>query len=394
MDCGIVKDNCKQWRVLIYCDSIDFGGHEITLLEALKYICTQPEIDPYVLVSHKNTRFIEALQCLGNRCTLRPIPFSTSPGDVFQVLLKSPKIRSLRKEFVAISPDLIIVSQGAIALSSCGLGAAKMIGATIVSFLPMAHRVSLVRNSSTLAVLFQEFLYRQLYKMPDFFLTICQTTVDQLTDEYSIEKERIFMHYFGLDISRLPEPRRLRKVHSQGEKHIGLIGRVEFNQKQHDFFVKELKKYHEQINDVIVHVIGDGPDLENLKLLVKELGLEEIIRFEGWVSDLTEWYQLLDMIVLPSRFEGVPVVMLEAMYWGIPVVASNVDGMKEMLPEKWLYPAGKGQELFERIDYVIHNNQDEVITANHQRVVNCLTLQSFQQGFFESVMKCLICKDK
>lgn len=386
----MIKDNCKQWRVVIYCDSFDFGGHEITLLEALKFICIQPEINLHILISHKNTRFIEAVHCLRDKCTIRTVPFSTSPGDVFRVLLKSPKVRSLKKVFAAIEPDLIVISQGAIALSSCGLGAAKMLGTTTISFLPMAHHVSFIRNSSTAVVLFQEFLYRQLYKIPNFFLTICQTTVDQLEKQYSIERERIFMHYFGLDISRLPETTRLDEIYSQvEEKHLGLIGRVEFNQKQHDFFMKELKKHHEQIIPVIIHVIGDGPDLENLKVLVKELGLEKIVRFEGWVKDLSKFYQQLDIIVLPSRFEGVPVVMLEAMYWGIPVVASKIDGMSEMLPEKWLYSAGNGKEMFERIQEIFHNNQDEILKNNHQRVVNCLNLESFRRGFFESIMKCL-----
>lgn len=390
----MVKDNYKQFRVLIYCDSIDFGGHEVTLLEALKHICCQPEIAPFLLISDKNTRFIDAVKCLGDKCTLRAMPFSTSPGDVFRVLLKSPKVRSLKKEFAAIAPDLVIVSQGAIALSSCGLGAAKLLKTTTMSFLPMAHKVSLVRNSNTLAIFLQEFLYRQLYKIPDFFLTICQTTVDQLMYEYSIPKERIFMNYFGLEITKLLNPRLLNKTHSRAEKHLGLIGRVEFNQKQHDFFMRELKKYHDQTVPVIIHVIGDGPDLENLKKLVEELSLTGMVQFEGWIDDLTNWYQQLDMIVLPSRFEGVPVVMLEAMYWGIPVVASNTDGMKEMLPKKWLYPVGNGKEMFERIDHVLRNNQDDLLKNNNQRVVNSFNLESFKEGFYQSVMKCLLFKGK
>jgi glycosyltransferase involved in cell wall biosynthesis len=385
----MVKDNCKQWRVLIYCDSVDFGGHEITLIEALKYICDQPELKLYLLISRQNIRFFQALQCLGDKCILRTIPFSTSPRDVFRVLFRSPKIRLLRNEFALVAPDLIIVSQGAIGLCSCGLGAAKMLGTTTMSFLPMAHRVSLVRNTFTATVLFQEFLYRQLYKMPDFFLTICKTAVEQLEDQYSVRKERIFMHYFGLDLSRLPEPRLLKKKDSRTEKHLGLIGRVEFNQKQHDFFIKELKKNHEQITPVVIHVIGDGPDLENLKALVEQLGLTKIVQFEGWVNDLTEWYQRLDIIILPSRFEGVPLVMLEAMYWGVPVIASNIDGMKEILPSKWLYPAGNGKEMFERIGYVINNNQNDLIKTNHQRVVKCFNLDLFRKGFFESIMNCL-----
>lgn len=386
----IVENSCRQWRVLIYTDSVDFGGHEKTLLDALKYICCQSAIDLIVLISDRNVRFIEAAQCIADKCTIRTIPFSTAPGDVFRVLLKTPKVRSIKKIIAAIAPDLVIVSQGAIALSSSGLGAAKLLQITTLSFLPMAHNVAFVRNSNSIAIFFQEFLYRQLYKIPDFFLTICQTTVDQLTHDYSINHERIFLNYYGLDIKKLSEPKLFDRNLSHTIKHVGIVGRVEFNQKQHDFFMQELQKYHDQITPVIIHVIGDGPDLEDLKQLVEELGLTGIVQFEGWVDDLTKWYQQLDLIVLPSRFEGVPIVMLEAMYWGVPVVASNTDGMKEMLPAKWLYSVGNGKEMFEKIDFVIQNCQDELLKKNHQYVVDCLNIESFKVGFFESVVKCLM----
>jgi glycosyltransferase involved in cell wall biosynthesis len=387
---GIAQEEHRQWRVLIYCDTIHFGGHEITLLEAIRYLAVRPEIDVHLFISNRNLRFIEALEDLRSTCTLHQIPYLTRPGDVFRVLFRSPTIRALKKEFAVIAPDLIVVSQGAIALCSCGLGAAKMLGIPLMSFLPMAHPVAIVRNSSSLTVHFQEFLYRQLYKIPDFFFTICRTSVNQLKNTYSIRNEKIFMRYFGLDIPQLPEPQRLEKpLFQDEEKHLGLIGRVEFNQKQQDFFVKEFKKCHERFNTLIVHVIGDGPDLDSLKKLVQELGLEKQVHFEGWVTDLTTWYRYLDMILIPSRFEGVPVVMLEAMYWGIPVVATDIDGMQEMLPGKWLFPAGNGKEMFERIDNILNTDQNDVLEMNHQRVLTCLNLESFKKGFYESVLKSL-----
>ncbi|MCI5129865.1 MAG: glycosyltransferase, partial [Candidatus Electrothrix sp. AUS3] len=69
-----------------------------------------------------------------------------------------------------------------------------------------------------------------------------------------------------------------------------------------------------------VHIIGDGPDRNKLEKLVHELNLQDMVTFEGWTDNMAAWYKKLDMLLLPSRFEGVPVVMLEAMHWRIHVV--------------------------------------------------------------------------
>lgn len=382
-------ENHYQWKVLIYCDSDEFGGHEVTLLKGLEYLCHQTNIKIFIMISSRNVRLAEALEALSDNMTIRKVDFMTRPGDVFRVLFKSPQIWSLKRRFADIQPDLVVVSQGAIALSTSGLGAAKLLGVPVMSFLPMAHRVSVVRNSNTLAVRLQEFLYQRLYTMPDYYLTICQTTVDQLVKQYAIPRERIFMNYFGLDILKLKGLICEKNIYSDGVRHVALIGRIEFSQKQHDFFMYALSENLDNIPNIVVHVLGDGPDLERLINLVNRLGLDEIIRFEGWSDNLIEWYQLLDLIILPSRFEGVPVVMLEAMYWGVPLVASNIDGMKEMLPDKWLFPLGDGREMIERMNFVFNNNQSDTIKSNREKIINELSVKMFQEGFCESIIECL-----
>lgn len=85
----------------------------------------------------------------------------------------------------------------------------------------------------------------------------------------------------------------------------------------------------------ILDVVGDGPELAALRDQAGHLGLTEGVRFHGWCSReaLPEHYRRADVFVLASRDEGMPNVLLEAMASGLPVVATEVAGIDELLHE-------------------------------------------------------------
>jgi glycosyltransferase involved in cell wall biosynthesis len=85
--------------------------------------------------------------------------------------------------------------------------------------------------------------------------------------------------------------------------------------------------------DVGLVVAGDGPLLGALQARAASLGLAESVRFPGFVPDVGPLYGSCDAFVLVSRTEGMPIAVLEAMAWGIPVVASRVGGIPVMLDD-------------------------------------------------------------
>ncbi len=100
--------------------------------------------------------------------------------------------------------------------------------------------------------------------------------------------------------------------------------------------------------------VGKGPDSDNVKLKIQELGLETNFRLAGFVSDedLPFYYNAADMFVLPSKSgEGLPLVALEAMACAIPVVATDVGGIREVLMEDYgkLVPPSQPQLLAKAI---------------------------------------------
>jgi glycosyltransferase involved in cell wall biosynthesis len=89
---------------------------------------------------------------------------------------------------------------------------------------------------------------------------------------------------------------------------------------------------------IVFLVVGKGPDLGNVKLQVAQLGIEANFRLTGFVSDedLPSYYNVADLFVLPSKSgEGLPLVALEGMACGLPVIATDVGGIREILKEDY-----------------------------------------------------------
>ena len=78
-------------------------------------------------------------------------------------------------------------------------------------------------------------------------------------------------------------------------------------------------------------LIGDGPERANLEVQVKELGVSDRVIFSGYRSDAKSCLSAMDLFVLPSRSEGLPVALLEAMSGGIPVAATPVGEVSDVL---------------------------------------------------------------
>ena len=101
-------------------------------------------------------------------------------------------------------------------------------------------------------------------------------------------------------------------------------------------------------------VVGKGPDLNNVQMRIRQLGIENNFRLTGFVKDedLPFYYNAADFFVLPSKSgEGLPLVALEAMACGLPVIATNVGGISEILMEDYgkLVPSNQPELLAKAI---------------------------------------------
>lgn len=151
------------------------------------------------------------------------------------------------------------------------------------------------------------------------------------------------------------------------EKTIGIIGRLTY-QKNHELLIRSFLKIRQLIPKIKILCIGDGPRREALKIFAKELGLEDSIIFTGRRDDIPACLAIIDALALTSRWEGCPNVILEAMAAKVPVIATNVGGLSEIITDGetgFLIEPDNEDQLSKRILSIInYPQQAEVIIQN------------------------------
>lgn len=110
------------------------------------------------------------------------------------------------------------------------------------------------------------------------------------------------------------------------------VGRL-CRQKGQDVLLRAWDAVRQQVPGARLVLVGDGPDRDRLRAAAPASVL-----FAGAVADAAPWYQAADVVVLPSRWEGMALAPLEAMACGRPVVVTDVDGARESLPRSFAAP--------------------------------------------------------
>lgn len=103
---------------------------------------------------------------------------------------------------------------------------------------------------------------------------------------------------------------------------IGHIGRF-VTQKNHNFIIDVFKQLCNKNNNVILLLVGQGPDYEKIKAKVSEFQLEEKVFFLGQRNDVAELYQAMDLFLFPSLYEGLGMVAIEAQTSNLPCICST-----------------------------------------------------------------------
>lgn len=167
-----------------------------------------------------------------------------------------------------------------------------------------------------------------------------------------ISKKKFTVAHNGVNVNDYPPA-----IHKK--KLLYTIGTVASltRQKGLEYFLKAAQVLLKERKDLVFVIIGEGELRAKLKNLAKLLGIEKFIEFKGQ-QNAQGWFQTFDVFVLPSRWEGFGNVLIEAGAAGLPVVASNVGGIPEIIKDGengYLTPVGDAEAIAGRVKILLNN---------------------------------------
>ncbi len=157
-------------------------------------------------------------------------------------------------------------------------------------------------------------------------------------------------------------------------------------QKGFDYLIRAARFLKNDMVPVHFFIIGDGPLRESLELLSLEEGVSDIIHFVGFQSGAAQYLDLFDLFVLSSLWEGMPNVVIEAMASRIPIVATNVGGVSELITNKEggiLVEPKNIKLLADGIKTMMYFSQDDrnrIAAHQYERVLNHFSASAMVQA--------------
>lgn len=193
-----------------------------------------------------------------------------------------------------------------------------------------------------------------------------QAVAGYMQQKYNVVEDKIEVIPHGIEVERY-----LHTEPYRGKQPIRLLmlGRLN-KQKGHDIALKALASLNHEQYDWKLDIVGSGEEFDRITNLIKQLGLEDRVELWDATLDVVEEYQNHDMLLMPSRWEGLGLTAIEAMAAGRLVIAANVDGLAEVITHGengLLFIPEDSQDLAKKIRYCIDNPEGAKQIASKAR---------------------------
>ncbi len=314
----------QRYRVLHVIDHLGSGGAQEAVCQLVKYR-DQARFQPEVVTLHGYGHYFEVLRSWG-----------------------VPVHSLVPQEFARAAIPLIFAKLLALlARRRYDLVHTHLIGANVLAA-PLAALfrvpVRFTHDQTMDDVRERSFVHRGLdtlaNRLNHHIIAVSSSIRTFLLHKERLPADKISVIYNSVDLERFA-PREEPGVKAAVRQKFGLpadalivggVGRLHY-QKNFPLFLQVAAEVGARLPGVMFVIAGEGPERAALEDLSRGLGLADRVRFLGFVKEMPELYQGLDLLLLTSHFEGTPLTVLEAMAMGVPVVASRVDGVLEVVED-------------------------------------------------------------
>jgi glycosyltransferase involved in cell wall biosynthesis len=284
----------------VYTDATTHGGAEQSVATLLAHL--DEHVEATVLGVEAEVVEWIAAQRPGTRHRL--VPRVRNKFDLGPIYAHIRAVRSLRPHvFQANLPTTF----------SCQYGILAALLTPGVSVVVVEH--SPIESASGV----QRFLKRALSKRVDAHVSVGIYSARAAERAIGLREGSIRTIYTGVPKASGNSPNKRRSW-----PVVGSLGRLS-QEKGYDVLVRALAL----LDGVRLVLVGDGPARADLVSLAQDLGISERLEITGWKANAREYLGGFDVFALPSRFEGLPLSVVEAMLAGLPIVATNVGSLSE-----------------------------------------------------------------
>lgn len=213
---------------------------------------------------------------------------------------------------------------------------------------------------------FKKIVSKVVLNNADAIIALSQNMKD---DMQKISKKEVYILPNGVDTTSFNESKNKSNDNTTEIVYIGSLLPV----KGVEYLIEAINILHQTHPKISLTIVGDGSNRRSLEQIVKKHGLEQNIIFTGKISheDVPNRLNSNDIFVLPSISEGMPNVLLEAMAAGLPIVATNVGGIPDIVKNNkngYLVEPKNPQQLAERIHFLIENTEIHRIISEQNQV--------------------------
>ena len=246
-------------------------------------------------------------------------------------------------------------------------------------------------------------LERRASRWCDKMIFISQPLIDWALREGVVTEDKAVKIYSGIELDQFgpvteDTKNRIRSKWRIGHEDvvIGVVSKL-WEGKGHAILIKAFKELRKEIKDIRLVIVGEGYIYNELRNLVHMLGLKDSVLFTGFQMDVSEIIATFDVAVLPSFFEGMGRVLLEAMAMEKPVVASRVGGIPDLVEHcvnGFLVSPGDVLELSNTIKKIVRDKKlaHEMGKKGRKRITEQFSAEAMVQSIEKVYNECLNAK--
>ena len=329
-------------KILYIIPTLDLGGAERFMVDLILNL-DREKYEPTLILFKRGGIWLEELNLAGISALVLQKKFKIDLINFFNIL----------KSIKMIKPTIVHTELGG-----------DLYGRLAAKILKVPFIISTEQNLNPNENIIHNFLKMITNRFADIIIAISQAVKDDLISRYHVPETKIKIIPNGVDLSKFLNFNKVDRSENTTFKEnkidvtkkviLGTIGRLA-PQKGHYVLINALAKIKELNFECLI--AGEGLLKNKLTKQINDSGLENKVKLIGQINDVPAFLSSLDLFIFPSLWEGQGIVLLEAALMNLPIIASEVDGIKEVLNKEDAYfvKAGDQKDLAAKISWLINN---------------------------------------